>query len=104
MLVAVQGERPDVHFVFANQGEQAARIHKFLAATGIQVRGVLLDPFSRLSQDFDVRGYPTTLIFDAQGRLRDTHTGMFSRATLADRLHRVARAAEVAPHRSGIAP
>ncbi|MBS0382764.1 MAG: TlpA family protein disulfide reductase [Proteobacteria bacterium] len=89
VLAQAQQAQTKVRFVFANEGEAPAKIRAFLAQTGLHLDGVLVDPFSRLSQEFGVRGYPTTLFFDAQGTLRDIHTGVLSHATLAAALQRV---------------
>jgi thiol-disulfide isomerase/thioredoxin len=105
MPVLAQGQqaRPQLRFVFADQGESAAEIRAFLAANRLRLDGVLTDPSSQLSQHFGVRGYPTTLFFDAQGSLRSMHTGELSPATLAaDVRHIIPDAAAAASHPSGV--
>jgi thiol-disulfide isomerase/thioredoxin len=105
VLARAQQARPQVRFVFADQGEAAATIRAFLSETGLRLDGVLVDPFSQLSRAFNVRGYPTTLFFDAQGMLRSIHTGALSPATLAAELRHVASAAGgVAPSSTGVSP
>lgn len=97
VLAHAQQAHAQVRFVFANEGEAPAKIRTFLAQAGLHLDGVLVDPFSRLSQEFDVRGYPTTLFFDAQGTLRSIHTGALSRATLAAELQRITGPVDRAP-------
>lgn len=105
VLAQAQQTHTQVRFVFANEGEAPAKIRAFLSQAGLHLDGVLVDPFSRLSQEFGVRGYPTTLFFDAQGTLRNSHTGVLSRATLAAGLRRIAAStASEAPMLSGASP
>lgn len=90
VLAQAQREHPGVTFVFANQGEGADEIRDFLRRGGLALRNVLLDPFSSVSEGSGARGLPTTLFFDANGRLVDTHMGELTRAGLAQKLRRVA--------------
>ncbi len=91
MLAAAQKADPDVTFVFANQGESAHTVHEFLAAESLHMNNVLLAG-ERLAQRVGARAYPTTLFYDANGRLVNRHMGMLSRATLARALQRVEQA------------
>lgn len=103
VLAQAQQARTQVRFVFANQGESPAEVRAFLAANGLRLDGVLADPSSQLSQYFGVRGYPTTLFFDAQGSLRSMHTGELSPATLAAEVrHIIPGAATTASPLSGV--
>lgn len=103
MLAQAQQRRAPVRFVFANQGESPAEIRAFLADSGLVLEGVLADPSSQLSRHFGVRGYPTTLFFDARGTLRSTRTGELSSATLAAELRHIASGpAAAAPETSGV--
>lgn len=77
---------PDVHFVFANQGEAAAVIDTYLAEEGLSLENVLQDQHGGLADDIKSRGLPTTLFLDAQGRLVDIRLGELSSATLQDRV------------------
>ncbi len=86
VLRQAQAERPDVHFVFVNQGESAPKVQAFLAAQQLPLRNVLLDPQGKARVELGHRALPTTLFYDAQGRLVDTRVGELSRATLAQRL------------------
>lgn len=81
-----QAANPDVHFVFVNQGEEPRIISAFLDRHSLALRNVLVDPQRRTGAALGHRALPTTLFFDAQGRLADTRIGELSQATLAQRL------------------
>lgn len=85
-LQQAQADHPQVHFVFVNQGEPADKVVGYLAAHQLTLRNVLLDPKVQAGRQLGHRALPTTLFFDAQGRLVDTRVGELSRATLAQRL------------------
>jgi thiol-disulfide isomerase/thioredoxin len=86
VLLQAQAERPDVNFVFLNQGETASRVQEFLAAQRLPLRNVLLDPRGEAGIRLGHRALPTTLFFDSRGQLLATRVGELSRATLAQRL------------------
>lgn len=86
VLQQAQAERPDVNFVFLNQGESADQVRAFLAAQKLPLRNVLLDARGEAGVQLGYRALPTTLFFDARGRLIDTRIGELSRATLHQRL------------------
>ncbi len=86
VLQRAQAARPDVHFVFLNQGEAPQQVVAYLARSGLQLRNVLLDTRSQAGAALGHRVLPTTLFFDANGRLVDTRVGELSEATLAQRL------------------
>lgn len=88
VLAAAQNARSDVTFVLVNQGESEAEVRAYLESEGLQLRNVLLDPFSTTLREAGSRGLPTTLYFDAEGRLVDTHLGELSEATLSRSLQR----------------
>ncbi|TAL82892.1 MAG: TlpA family protein disulfide reductase [Rhodanobacter sp.] len=94
VLVAAQRRLPAIRFVFADQGESAAAVKHFLKIEGLAPTHVLIDDGMQLSQHYAARGYPTTLFLDAHGHLRDMHIGELSRATLAERLQRIAPPAD----------
>ena len=85
-LQRAQADHPQVHFVFVNQGEPPEKVLGFLAAEKLALRNVLLDPRAQTGSAFGHRSLPTTLFFDACGRLVDTRIGELSHATLAQRL------------------
>ncbi|MFW6094148.1 MAG: prolipoprotein diacylglyceryl transferase family protein [Pseudomonadota bacterium] len=77
-------ERHDgVTFVFVNQGEHADVVDGFLAEHALSLDHVLLDARGELGRATGSRALPTTLFYDASGRLVDAHRGELSRATLA---------------------
>ena len=81
-----QQEHPDVHYVLVNQGESAPQVQAYLAQHGLRLPHVLLDPKGQVAATFDASAYPTTLFFDAQGRLVARRTGEVSWATLLDKV------------------
>lgn len=89
VLAAAQREHPEVAFVFANQGESPGTVRRYLAAEGLALEGVVLDPALALGKAAGVRGMPTTLFYDSRGRLVESRVGELSPATLAERLARV---------------
>lgn len=89
MLTAAQREHPEVIFVFANQGESPATIRHFLRTESLTPEHVLVDPGRRIARAVNAQAFPTTLFFNAQGRLAARHLGMLSRATLARALDRL---------------
>lgn len=97
VLAKAQAQREDVSFVFVNQGESEAEIRDYLRDSDLQLANVLIDPFSSVSRDVGSRGLPTTLFFDADGRLVDTHMGELSDAGLAVKLQRFGPAPATVP-------
>jgi thiol-disulfide isomerase/thioredoxin len=93
VLAAAQQRTPDVAILFANQGERADTVQAYLARERLAMRDVLLDERSALGPTVGSRGLPTTLFYDAQGRLVDAHVGVLSAASLHARLQRL-RAAD----------
>lgn len=93
VLAEAQRTLPQVRFVFADQGESAAAVRHFMQVQRLALEHVLIDGNLQLSSHYNVRGYPTTLFLDADGRLRDLQMGELSRATLAERLQRIHPAA-----------
>lgn len=80
---------PGVRFVLLNQGEDAATIGDYLDREGLHLHAqVLLDLYSLAMPATNTRGLPTTLFFDADGHLVDTHMGELTRASLADTMRK----------------
>lgn len=98
VLAKAQAGRDDVTFAFVNQGESEAEIRDYLRGSQLQLGNVLLDPFSSVSQESGSRGLPTTLFFDADGRLVDTHMGELTDAGLAAKLQRFGPAPSLIPN------
>jgi thiol-disulfide isomerase/thioredoxin len=87
-LAAAQRARPDVRFVFANQGERPDAVRRYLAAEGLQLHDVWLDIGSALGPALGSGGLPTTVFFNADGRQVDAHFGLLNAAALQTRLAR----------------
>lgn len=98
LLAAAQAERSDVSFAFVNQGEPENVIRDYLRGEDMKLQNVLIDLFSSVSQEVGSRGLPTTLFFDADGRLVDTHMGELSEATLTEKLQRFETAPSFKPN------
>lgn len=88
VLADAQRRYPGVAIVLVNQGEDRGAIRDYLDREGLALEHVLLDPHSRTMLETGARGLPTTLFFDADGRLVDTHLGELTRASLADTLRK----------------
>ena len=88
VLAGAQAQHGEVAFAFVNQGESAQEVRDYLRGETLPPRNVLLDLYSSLLQESGSRGLPTTLFFDADGRLVDTHMGELSTASLAQKLRR----------------
>ena len=88
VLAAAQQRTSGVRFVFANQGEDAAAVLRYLAASNkeLQLSNVVFDPTAALGRAVGSKALPTTLFYDATGRLVDTHLGELSAASLASKL------------------
>ncbi|MCY7371204.1 MAG: TlpA family protein disulfide reductase [Polaromonas sp.] len=89
VLAAAQQREAGISFVFANQGEQAETAQRYLSASGLGLANVLFDVKAELGPTVGSRGLPTTLFYDASGRLVDTHVGELSAASLASKLKRL---------------
>ncbi|MDP1532892.1 MAG: TlpA disulfide reductase family protein, partial [Rubrivivax sp.] len=90
VLHQAQMERPDVNFVFLSQGESADKVGSWLRARKLPLHNVLIDANKQAGAAFKEGALPTTLFFDAQGRLHSTRVGELSAATLSERLQGLA--------------
>jgi len=72
--------------VFVNQGESAQTVARYLAAEGLHMPNVVLDPAKQLGTRTGSSGYPTTLFYDAKGNLQHRYIGELSRATLQEKI------------------
>ncbi|HWS26465.1 MAG TPA: TlpA disulfide reductase family protein [Xanthomonadales bacterium] len=90
MPVLVDGAQryPDVRFVLLNQGEDQATVEATGQQWSIPPALLALDPESTVGNALRVRGYPTTLIVAADGRVLERHSGEVSRASLAALIER----------------
>jgi thiol-disulfide isomerase/thioredoxin len=89
VLSVAQQQLPGVVFVFANQGENPVTVQKYLSASQLILANVVLDSRKKLGEQLGSTALPTTLFFDASGRLMDTHLGALSPASLASKLNRI---------------
>lgn len=94
LLQEAEARWQDITVVTVNQGENAAAVTQFFAEQNIQLTHVLLDPNSALSTAVESYVLPTTLFFDHQGRLVDSHVGEFSSARLYQGVERIRAARE----------
>jgi thiol-disulfide isomerase/thioredoxin len=97
VLQQAQRQREDVHFVFVNQGEPSGRVSSFLATRGLVLRNVLLDAGGQVASDLGARALPTTLFFDAEGRLVAARVGELSSGSLGARLSALAPRGHASP-------
>jgi thiol-disulfide isomerase/thioredoxin len=88
VLAAAQRARPDLRFVFANQGELPEVVQRYLATERLGLRDVWLDIGSGLGPALGSSGLPTTVFFDADGTRVDAHFGLLNAASLQARLAR----------------
>ena len=89
VLAAAQKRETGVRFVFVNQGEDAATVQHYLSAGRLDITNVLLDPATGLGRQVGSGALPTTLFYDADGRLIDNHLGELSAASLASKLNQL---------------
>ncbi|MEK6424412.1 MAG: TlpA disulfide reductase family protein [Burkholderia gladioli] len=84
VLARTQAEHANVAVLMIDQGETAGTVRAFLASQGLRFDTVLLDPASSAMRAYGSRGLPTTLFFDASGRLVESHVGEITAARLED--------------------
>ena len=89
VLAAAQQQETGITFVFANQGEYGPTVQRYLAASQLRVANVVLDTGAHLGREVGSMGLPTTLFYDANGRLIDTQVGGLSTASLPSKLERL---------------
>jgi len=89
VLAAAQKQETGVSFVFVNQGENGTSAQRYFTAAGLDIANVLLDPGDGIGHEVGSMGLPTTLFYDANGRLIDTHLGELSAASLASKLNQL---------------
>lgn len=85
VLTAAQRNQPGIQFIFVNVGEDPATIERFLKAEQLELRNMVRDPMSALGRAVGSTALPTTLFYDARGKLVDVHLGALSAASLADK-------------------
>lgn len=88
VLEQAQLTNDDVHFVFVNQGEDSAEVVHFLRKHQLVLNNVVLDLGGSVGQAVSSRALPTTLFYDAEGMLVNSHLGELSKASLKHALKR----------------
>ena len=88
-LAAAQKQEAGVRFVFADQGEDARTVQRYLSAASLELDNVVLDAGARMGREVGSGGLPTTLFYDAKGQLVDTHVGQLTAGSLASKLDRL---------------
>jgi thiol-disulfide isomerase/thioredoxin len=86
VLAQAAREQTQVQFLFLNQGENAATVQRYLSREGLDLPGVWLDARSAAGPAAGSEGLPTTLFYDASGRLAHRHVGLITEAALKARL------------------
>ncbi len=86
VLLKAQSRRPDVRFVFINQGETPEAVSNFVATAGMDHQQIAYDPDSQWGRQLRSVALPTTLFYSGDGRLLGSHLGELSEASLADAL------------------
>ena len=95
LLAQAARSTPGVRIVLVDQGQDAATVRAYLAATHLDPPLVLLDADGALLRAYHSPGLPTTLFIGANGRLASVHVGELSRATLAQQLAALQRTSRV---------
>lgn len=88
VLEQAQQRYPQIRFVFANQGEHPETINRFLDEQALELANSLSDRAGELGRVVGSHGLPTTLFYNAEGELVDSHMGELSQASLARNLER----------------
>ncbi|MCR8914338.1 TlpA family protein disulfide reductase [Marinobacter panjinensis] len=88
VLEQAQDHYPGINFVFANQGEPPETISQFLSEQNLTLDHVLSDRQGDFGRAIGSQGLPTTLFYNAKGKLVDSHMGELSKASLARGLER----------------
>lgn len=88
VLDEAQQANQDIHFVFVNQGEDSAEVTHFLQKHKLVLDNVVLDIGGAVGQAVSSRALPTTLFYDENGTLVNSHLGELSRASLKHGLRR----------------
>lgn len=86
VLAAAQTRHPGVVFIFANQGEAAQTVRRYLAAERLELTHVALDRQSKLGPALGSAGLPTTVFFDREGQRVDAHMGALNGAALDSKI------------------
>ncbi|NMY38003.1 MULTISPECIES: TlpA disulfide reductase family protein [unclassified Pseudomonas] len=83
VLQNAQHAHEGVTFLFVNQGESMQSVSTFLETQGLNLSNILFDSGGQLGQKVGSMALPTTLFYNADGRLLASHLGELSEASLA---------------------
>lgn len=86
LLARTQHLETGLDVLFVNQGESAAAVRAYLTDTSLALRHVWLDDARALGRTVGSTGLPTTLFYDAQGRLVSRHFGILTAVALETKL------------------
>jgi len=86
VLAAAQKQDEEFLFVFANQGEAGTTAQNYLTGAGLSMENVLLDSSTNFGHEAGSTALPTTLFYDAHGRLVTSALGELSVASLNSKL------------------
>lgn len=86
MMTTYDKQNPGVTFLFVNQKESATQITQFLETQHLSLKHNLLDKRGSLPNIFHSLGLPTTLFFNADGKLIKTQIGEISSLDLFNTL------------------
>lgn len=89
VLLDAQKKFTDVQFVFINQGEDASTTQNYINQHAQGLNNVLLDTQGLTAEKTGMFGLPSTLFFDAQGKLISTHMGELTHASLSQKLKQI---------------
>ena len=85
-LMRFAEQNPNVEVVLVNQGEDVATVAAYLQQEKLPSHAVWLDPNSDMGVFVGQQALPTTLFFDALGRLQEVRVGELSEATLQQKV------------------
>lgn len=86
LLAEAARAQPEVRFIFANQGEDPAKIRAYLAREKLQLPNVVLDTAMAIPRHYGAVGVPMTLFVRSDGSLAGHHTGEISPEQLKAKL------------------
>ncbi|EHU1481807.1 TlpA disulfide reductase family protein [Acinetobacter baumannii] len=89
VLYQAQQDYPGVQFIMLNQGETPEAITNYLHRYHLNFKNVWFDTNGQMVQHMNMYGLPSTLFFNAQGKLIDRHLGELSQAMLQQYLQKI---------------
>jgi thiol-disulfide isomerase/thioredoxin len=82
LLQRAQQNITDIEFIFVNQGEAPSKAQRFLLRQSIELKNTYYDFAGSSAKKLGAFGLPTTLFFDAEGKMVNSHMGELSEASL----------------------